>query len=92
MWVTLINGFQDVSTSITSLKATKLMNLCGTTCYPVQNVWIWMIILISRITSSYDECIEVFSYFYSLSGFCLTSTVLQISNKIVFCYYTSCYL
>jgi hypothetical protein len=84
MWVTLINGFQDVSTSITSLKANKLMNICGTTCYPVQDVWIWMIILISRITSSYDECIEVFTDFYNLSGFCLTSTVYNRIEHIIY--------
>jgi hypothetical protein len=77
MWVTLRKGLEDVHASPTSLKANKLMNICGTTVYPVQDIWLWMIMLIYRLTSSYDECIEVFLDFYTLSGFDATLKTQQ---------------
>jgi hypothetical protein len=74
---------QNVCLSTTSSKAKKLMNIFGTTRYPVQNVWIWMIFLVSCVTSSSQECLEVFLDFYKLSGFDLHQKLVKTIEEIV---------
>jgi hypothetical protein len=83
MWTTIIAGLQNVCSSTTSLKAKKIINLFGTTRYPVQNVWIWMIMLFSCVTSSSKESLEVFLDFYKLSGFDVYPKLVTTIERIV---------